>query len=233
MYIFSKTYPIAESGCEPLKEWLILTTFVERKSIPSIDRIQARSQESEKWAPEFAQSLQSAARHLGNTCTFDGTHVLSASSREWIKACTGEVFDLDRFPIEFPRWHYSASAMMTKKETPSLPELSVLEDEIKRYQSSTFALFFPIIDSSLIQHTINAAYYQKVSTESPTIAGARACIFAFHSLAIVVLGGPDHLPFHASLEYAREAHRHFPDIFSEAATLDGLQAILLLQRVHD
>lgn len=109
-----------------------------------------------------------------------------------------------------------------------MPELSVLRDEIERYQSSRFALFFPILDSSLIEDTINAAYYQKVSTASPAIASAKACIFAFHALAIIVLDGLEHLPFHASLQYAREAHRHFPDIFSEAATLDGLQAILLL-----
>jgi hypothetical protein len=107
-------------------------------------------------------------------------------------------------------------------------ELSVLRDEIERYQSSRFALFFPILDSTLIEDTVNAAYYQKVSTVSPAIVSAKACIFAFHALAIIVLDGSEHLPFHASLQYAREAHRHFPNIFSKAATLDGLQAILLL-----
>lgn len=43
-----------------------------------------------------------------------------------------------------------------------------------------------------------------------------------------MLCGPYQLPFHAGLQYAREAHCHFPDIFSETATLDGLQAIPLL-----
>lgn len=196
-----------------------------------IENIQAQAPGTKTWAPEFAQSLQSAARHLGNTCTFDGTHVLSPSSREWIKACTGEDFDLDRFPIEFPRWQYSASTIIsTNKEPLKLPELSVLRDEIERYQASTFALFFPVLDLSLFESTINTAYYQKVTTASPAIASARACIFAFHALAILVLGGSEHLPFHASLQYAREAHRHFPDIFSEAATVDGLQALLLLVR---
>jgi hypothetical protein len=209
------------------KQLSILTgLFIEKNT--SIGNIQAQAREAEKWAPGFAKSLQSAARHLGNTCTFDGTHVLAGTSREWIKACTGEDFDLDRFPIEFPRWQYSASTISLNKESLDLPELSVLRDEIERYQSSRFALFFPILDLSLIEDTINAAYHQKVSTASPAIASAKACIFALHALAIIVLDGSEQLPFHASLQYAREAHRHFPDIFSEAATLDGLQAILLL-----
>jgi hypothetical protein len=136
---------------------------------------------------------------------------------------------LNRFSIEFPRWQYSASTIIAANKEPlKLPELSVLQAEIERYQASTFALFFPILDPSLFQSTINAAYYQKVSTASPAIASARACVFAFHALAIIVLGGSEHLPFHTSLQYAREAHLHFPDIFSEAATVDGLQAILLL-----
>jgi hypothetical protein len=49
-----------------------------------------------------------------------------------------------------------------------------LRDEIERYQSSRFALFFPILDSSLIEDKINAAYYQKAFTGSPAVASAKA-----------------------------------------------------------
>lgn len=57
---------------------------------------------------------------------------------------------------------------------------------------------------------------------------ARAAIFAFYSLALSVVHGDEDGALESSVRYAREAYRLVPEIIKGAATLDGLQAVLML-----
>ncbi|BCS03027.1 uncharacterized protein AKAW2_61291A [Aspergillus luchuensis] len=175
------------------------------------------------WTPAVGYIDPFAGRHWGNVCTFDGTPIFSASGLQWITACTGRELTVVHYPIsEAPRWLDSA-------DPPSpLPDQNHLYVEIQKYQASEFSLFFPILDPSLVTHTIQAAYYGQLSTGSPCLSCARAAIFAFYSLALSVVHGDEDDALESSVRYAREAYRLVPEIIKGAATLDGLQAVLML-----
>ncbi|RAK84507.1 C6 zinc finger domain protein [Aspergillus costaricaensis CBS 115574] len=180
------------------------------------------------WTPAVGYNDPFAGRHWGNVCTFDGTPIFSASGLQWITACTGRELTVAHYPIsEAPRWLDSA-------DPPSpLPDQNHLYVEIQKYQASEFSLFFPILDPSLVTHTIQAAYYGQISTGSPCLSCARAAIFAFHSLALSVVHGDEDGALESSVRYAREAYRLVPEIIKGAATLDGLQAVLMLGLAAD
>ncbi|PYH91256.1 hypothetical protein BO71DRAFT_433056 [Aspergillus ellipticus CBS 707.79] len=202
-------------------------TSICKNTGESTQRVQevpaAQDQTIDIWAPAFARNLQFASRHLGNICTFDGAHVLSTGSQEWMKSCTGSELHLDRYSTaEAPWWQHKPPTGL------DLPELSFLYEEVRRYQSSVFGQFFPIIDTSLFESTVRAAYYQEFSTASPSPNSARACIFAFLALASTVNHGPRQFQLKSSVEYACEAHCLLPEVYKEQVTIDGLQTLLLL-----
>ncbi|RAK95014.1 uncharacterized protein BO80DRAFT_369880 [Aspergillus ibericus CBS 121593] len=192
----------------------------------------------ETWAPTFARNLQSAGRHLGNICTFSGMHVLSTSSQEWMKACTGEELHLDRYhSAQVSWWQHSPPTESTPQGLLSsgldLPEPAFLYEELKHYQSSTFGLFFPILDPSLFESTVRAACYNETSAASPGLSSAKACVYAFLALAPTVVHGSRLHRLKSSLEYACEAYRLLPEISKEPVSLDGLQTLLLLGLAGD
>lgn len=180
----------------------------------------------------FAHNLQCAGRHLGNICNFNGMPVLCKSSHEWVKSCTGQEFRLDQFPASVQGWQLpltnDSNDQCIPSGRPELPGITLLLKEIQHYQSTAYGIFFPIIDPSLFQSTIDAAYHQKTSKDSPGLISAKACIFAFHALALMVI--PDkEMPFpRPTIDYFREAYRLLPEVFNETASLDGFQALLLL-----
>ncbi|PYI05496.1 hypothetical protein BO78DRAFT_430633 [Aspergillus sclerotiicarbonarius CBS 121057] len=193
---------------------------------------QIKDRAAETWAPTFARNLQSAGRHLGNICTFNGVHVLSTSSQEWMKACTGEELHLDRYhSAQVPWWQHPPTDPTPQGLSSSsldLPEPAFLYEELKHYQSSTFGLFFPILDPSLFESTVRAACYQESSAASPGLSSAKACIFAFLALAPTVVHGSRRHRLKSSFEYVCEAYRLLPEVFKEPVSLDGLQTLLLL-----
>ena len=150
-----------------------------------------------------------------------------------MKACTGEELHLDRYHIaQVPWWQHPLPTDPTLEgcsfSNLNIPDPAFLYEELKHYQSSTFGLFFPILDPSLLESTVRAAYYQESSAASPGISSAKACIFAFFALAPTVVHKPRLQYLKSSLEYACEAYRLLPEIFNEPVSLDGLQTLLLL-----
>ncbi|KAJ5381884.1 uncharacterized protein N7496_004312 [Penicillium cataractarum] len=179
----------------------------------------------------FAGNPQSAWRNLGDIFILNGMPVLSQGGRDWIESSTGQEFCLDRVGADVQGWQLSLVTDPTDQGLPckpDLPDLRVLLEEIHLYRSTDYGVFFPIIDPSLLQSTIDAAYHGKVSAESSGRNSAKACIFAFHALAMTAIPDTEKLSSRPSIDYAREAYRLLPEVFNEKVTLDGLQALLLL-----
>lgn len=174
----------------------------------------------------FSHNLRSAGRHLGNICTFNGTPVLSKSGREWLKSCTGQEFHLDRFPADVKGWQLSQPR--DPSDIVELPPLDGFLAGVEQYQSSAFGIMFPLIDTPLLRHTINAAYYNIFSDDSFGSASARACILAFHAHILTVLPTHEIASPRPAIDYFREAYALLPEVIHETATLDGLQAILAM-----
>lgn len=115
---------------------------------------------------------------------------------------------MNPYPMdETPRWLEIDDGESSPAEV-ALPDLTSLNEQIKKYQASVFGLFFPVIDHSLFQHTIKAAYFKEQSTVSTSSTTAKACIFAFCALSLQVL--PDSTEKRSSLrpgiEFFREAY---------------------------
>ncbi|GAQ45572.1 C6 zinc finger domain protein [Aspergillus tubingensis] len=182
---------------------------------------------TEELSHSFARTLQAAGPQLGNICTFNGMPVLADSSRKWIEACTGEEIPLHRFSTE-ARVTELSLADTSDEGTLELPERALLLEEVNLYLSSAYGMFFPVIDKVLFQQTVEAAYDGMSSSVSPGLKSAKVCVFAFHALALTVVERPGRFSHQPSTCFARKAYRLLPDLLSEAATLDGLQALLLL-----
>ncbi|RAK80278.1 uncharacterized protein BO72DRAFT_445610 [Aspergillus fijiensis CBS 313.89] len=200
-----------------------LTNPPERKIHPS----PSPAQPYQPYAPTFTQDLHFAGRHLGNICTFDGVPFFSASGREWIAACTGDQFRFHQPATESTLAQQPPTPVASAAELP-LPDLQFLCSELRHYQASAFALFFPVIDACLFESTIKAAYSREYSAASPGVNSARACIFAFLALTSLTVHGPKGYPLRYSDQYFEAAQRLLPAVLGEPVSVDGLQTVLLL-----
>ncbi|KAL4795787.1 hypothetical protein BDV19DRAFT_378549 [Aspergillus venezuelensis] len=154
-------------------------------------------------------NLQFAGRYQGHISTFDGASFFSKRGHEWVHACTGDEFR----PGHTATTSFSGqflSSMTVVADSP-LPDLKFLYSEL-----------------SLFGSTVNAAYYQRYSVSSPGHNSAKACILFLLALTALAVHGPRGLSLRYSDQYFREVRRHLPGLFEEPASLDGLQALLLL-----
>ncbi|PYI14777.1 putative C6 transcription factor [Aspergillus violaceofuscus CBS 115571] len=221
----------ASPRCDWCSHQNLPCTFDRNKQSPvnpperEIHPTPSTAQPYQPYAPTFTQDLHFAGRHLGNICTFDGVPFFSASGREWIAACTG-----DEFRFRQPSPESTLVQVASAAELP-LPDLGFLFDELRHYQSSSFALFFPVINASLFESTIKAAYSREYSAASPGMNSARACIFALLALTSLTVHGPKGYPLRYSDQYFEAAQRLLPAVFGEPVSVDGLQTVLLLVRL--
>ncbi|PKX96515.1 Zn(II)2Cys6 transcription factor [Aspergillus novofumigatus IBT 16806] len=182
----------------------------------------------------FGTDICLAGQTLGNICAFNGLPFFSPSGLEWIRARTGEDGSLDRYcsmrPITWPR--------LTKKCTEgdrrlSLPDKSLLFEQIEAFQKSVCGQFLPLVNRTCFEYTIRAAYEKELSDISPGLFSARVCIFAFMALSSFFAGQPHVDKIVTADEYAREAQDLFPEMLNESVTLDGLQALTMLATSGD
>lgn len=177
----------------------------------------------------FGTDICLAGQTLGNICAFNGLPFFSPSGLEWIRARTGEDRSLDRYcslrPITWPR--------LAKKRTEgdrrlSLPDKSLLYEQIEAFQKSICGQFLPLINRTCFECTIRAAYEKKLSDISPGLSSARICILAFMALSSFFAAQPHVDKIVTADEYAREAQDLLPEMLNESVTLDGLQALTML-----
>ncbi|KAF7177844.1 hypothetical protein CNMCM7691_006299 [Aspergillus felis] len=110
----------------------------------------------------------------------------------------------------------------------SLPDKSVLLEQMEAFQKSICAQVLPIVNQACFEYTIRAAYEKELSAISPGLSSARVCIFAFMALSSFFAGQPHFDKIVTADEYAREAQDLLPEMLNESVTLDGLQALTML-----
>jgi hypothetical protein len=130
-------------------------------------------------------------------------------------------------PITWPR--------LTQKRTEgdrrlSLPDKSLLFEQIEAFQKSICGQFLPLVNRACFEYTIRAAYEKELSDISPGLSSARVCIFAFMALSSFFAGQSHVDNIVTADEYAREAQDLLPEMLNESVTLDGLQALTMLVR---
>jgi hypothetical protein len=103
----------------------------------------------------------------------------------------------------------------------------MLYQYLERYTYSTFSQIFPFINPLLFEHTVQAAYGEDHPTNFAP-AAAKACVFAFMSVASVALNESNNGSISNMDDYALEAYYLLPDLLGHTMTVDGLQALLML-----
>ncbi|PYI21802.1 hypothetical protein BO99DRAFT_327456 [Aspergillus violaceofuscus CBS 115571] len=224
-----------DRGSAPLRA-SVPRRLASSSTAPPPVQIQAQALNVEVFPLGLHQQL--TERCLGNICAFNGKPALSQSSRDWLKSCTGRNSCLDRLLLGVQGRQPCLASKKKDPLRPDLPDLRLLREELEQYQSLAYGIIFPILDPSLWQSTIDAAYYGKASPGSPVAIAARACLLAFHGLATLVIpqhptpSSPETSPW-STTDYFHEAYSLLPEVLNEMVTLDGLQAILLLGLAGD
>lgn len=173
----------------------------------------------------FGDSICFTGQSLENISGFNGLPVFSSSGIQWIKSRTGEDVSLDWYLPEV--LSIPANRMYDGNELAS-PDIKTLRQRLERHQKSIFHQLFPIINAECFEYTIRAAYSHKLSDVSPGFTGARACIFGFMALTSFLSGDPHENAAIDTDRYARATHRLCFEAIDESATLDALQALLML-----
>lgn len=164
---------------------------------------------------------------LGNSWFFKGVGILSLRGQEWISDGSGERIFLDKFEIfgnpTGPRQH----AM------PTMPTQSLVlpPEYTSRYLVNVFfasktSVVFPILDRSLLEHTIAKAYGTEPS-DPASRASAEACLWAMFALVGFTKEAQEIDTIPEASECARQAKRLL-FMLDGSVYLDILQATMLL-----
>ncbi|KAL5337960.1 hypothetical protein BJX70DRAFT_218212 [Aspergillus crustosus] len=175
----------------------------------------------------FGSNMCFAGQSLGSIGGFNGLPVFSPSGIEWIKERTGEDVSMDIYrtgPIGIAA---NPIGVARDNEPVPLPDVYIVRALLARYKTSIYHRLFPILNSECFNYTILAAYGEEVSDMSPSIASARACIYAFMALTSFMASSTQDGAMMNVEKYATAALDLFHEVF-QSVTLDGLQAILML-----
>ncbi|KAL4972284.1 putative C6 transcription factor [Aspergillus desertorum] len=200
------------------------------------------TQATHRQAPTCSASTtprRSVKLYAGNSTTqpAPGEHlriqwfaVFLPSGRQWIQAQTGEVVSLSPYPPSrrVQALKSPANHPLSSNETASLPDKETVYNHLRLYTSSVFSQIFPFISPPLFERTIETAYCQQDPPDC-AIATARACVFAFMSVASVASSNDLNDEQISNIDYyASQAYHLLPIFFGNSITIDCLEAILML-----
>ncbi|RAH63874.1 fungal specific transcription factor domain-containing protein [Aspergillus aculeatinus CBS 121060] len=165
----------------------------------------------------------------------NGLPFFTTESRQWMESRTGQTIDFDRLSLNSPRRQsQSVGGLATTREYfqthdhPDLPDRSKVLLVFQSFRRFWVHRFFPLLHPDLFHYTMEAAYENKASDASPDPSTARACIFAFMAFM-------NSWPFGQALpddnniqEYGYQAQYLLSETLDGAATIDGIQALLML-----
>ncbi|KAL2824450.1 hypothetical protein BJY01DRAFT_230460, partial [Aspergillus pseudoustus] len=163
---------------------------------------------------------------LDGIAYFNGAHLSSDKTREWIEARTGETVNFETlYAIELP-WANTCRSYGDSgtRSTIKLPRRSVVESHARSWCTSFEALVFPILSKRLFTEALHLAYSPEQTFGSDS---AKACVYSFFSL-VTLFGLGDNL--HEAIDcgsYASAAQNLIPRITHEM-TPCGLEALIIL-----
>ncbi|KAJ5755734.1 hypothetical protein N7533_005277 [Penicillium manginii] len=152
-----------------------------------------------------------------------------------MESCTGQKIDFDRLNLARVRKqdqnvHDFASLKERFRHQPhsELPERDVVLSAFHKFISSSAYRRFPFLHPVLLPCTMETAYENRLSEFSPDVPSARACIFAFIAYSKFILEGNSSSNDIRSQGYIHEAQYLVSEILDGQATLDGIQALLMV-----
>lgn len=152
-----------------------------------------------------------------------------------MESCTGQKIDFDRLNLASVRTQdQTVHAFASLRENfrhhthSDLPERSFVLSALHKFISSSAHRRFPFVHPGLFHYTMETAYENHLSEFSPDIPSARACIFAFISFSSFMVEGNSLGNSIGSQRYINEAQYLAFEILDGQATLDGIQALLMV-----
>lgn len=115
-------------------------------------------------------------------------------------------------------------------DTTILPDRALIEKCMDLYMKSMIRATFPILDPCLFEETVRLAY-ESIDHKPSHIMSAKACVIAFAIFAHMVPFGIRLCSTSKFNYYTALLQQVLPTI-TEAATVDGFQACILLVWLH-
>ncbi|KND87494.1 putative transcriptional regulatory protein [Tolypocladium ophioglossoides CBS 100239] len=175
-------------------------------------------------------------QNLGTICSRNGIPHLTALGEQWIYSRTGQrpsfqsLDDGDTHGTDQPASH-SPPLLLSYQISPGqkteLPEKWVVQSLLRAFLCSDFRLMFPLVDRVLFEETIQLAYGPQSTLQPLEHISAKACVFAFLSLA------SSHFPDneavgHVDCDAFAEAAQTLQSDFLEDTSITTLQTIFML-----
>jgi hypothetical protein len=186
----------------------------------------------------FAPSLRNidfAGLKLDTISTYNGFSLFSQEGQEWVQYRTDENNSFHRLLLsstpsqkELAKRTEYPYAELNNHRSVDLPDESIVDELVSIYDLSYLSLMFPVVDTSLFQETIKTVYQPSHITPPPTSVGAKACVYAFLAFLSFLGFEPKTSPIVESGTYALEVFRILPGLVHEMATLNSLQAVIML-----
>ncbi|PNY27565.1 transcriptional regulatory protein [Tolypocladium capitatum] len=177
-----------------------------------------------------------AGQHLGTLCSRNGIPHFTAQGEQWIYSRTGQrpsfqrLYDSDTHGTDQPANHSPSlllSRQVSQGQKAALPAKWVVQSLLQAFLCSEFRQVFPLVDRVLFEETVQLAYGPQSTPQPLEHISAKACVFAFVSIASC------HFPDNDAVEYvdcyasAKEAQMLLSD-FLEDTSITTLQTIFML-----
>lgn len=152
-----------------------------------------------------------------------------------MESCTGQKIDFDRLnPANLQRQSQADHSLASTRNYfqnqshPDLPDKALVLALFQHFKSSPAHRSFPLIHPDILHHTVEAAYEGNLSDASPDSDSARACIFSFILFVAFLMEERSALRGLDLHKYMHEAQYLLCGVLDSRATLDGIQALLMV-----
>lgn len=180
--------------------------------------------------PGFKQ-IHFKGHNLGNVNPYNGFLFFSPTSLRWIQERTGEAQGFRGLTgRSFRHSNLSAFASMDlEMDFKDLPERAVMAKVLASFRGSFVSSLFPILDPLAFEETIQLVYSgPEACQEQYRVTNARASVYALLALSSLLCLPTGGVVADDHRRYALVAQSLLPVFMIEAATVDGLEAILLM-----
>ncbi|KAL6824979.1 hypothetical protein V8C40DRAFT_223852 [Trichoderma camerunense] len=221
---------------------IVEDNFSETQSVEKYSREQPfrYSAPAEQISPSFEDGIHAhivlIARLFGRNWYHRGMPIISENGLDWIASRTEQDTTtlksyLPRDGSSQPSWSFSALQIHAPiGELWDLPDRDLVYKSFESLSSSYFLILFPLLDTVLLEETINTAYqfFQGVHA-SHTHVAARACLWAAFAV-LAHLRVSEHFPETFRGETCAARAQRFLGLLNGPADLPTLQTLMLLHK---
>ncbi|KAJ6445414.1 fungal specific transcription factor domain-containing protein [Purpureocillium lavendulum] len=180
-----------------------------------------------------------AGQNFGAICSRNGVPHFTSSGEQWIYSQTGQwprFEDIYGTDLAGPGGAAAASTLYSlsnrsqQGSEAQLPPKWVVQSLLDEFLASDFSLVFPLIDRVMFDETLKLAYSRQKQPLLCEFVGAKACVFAFVSMASSRFTELEAASYIDPDACAKEAQVLLAD-FLEDASVTTLQTIFMLAAI--